>query len=490
MRGPNERRSGVEGALQHGDFRRLFAVRLISQSADGLIQAALVASLVFSPEQQTTAGGFALASAIVIVPFSVIGPFAGVFIDRWSRRRILVIAPLLRAAPAFLILADPNRHAVWFYGAALFVTSVNRFFLATAQAVVPRLVPTEDLLVANGIATVGGTVALLVGVFAGGLISDVYGNTSIVTAAAAMWAVASLVASRIRSDLRPHVIPESLELLRHQVRRVGVEFAGGIRAIAGSPRVLAPMTSITVDQLGQGLVLVLALVVFRDRFSQGVGSFSWVIGAGGVGVFIGLITVGALDRRFSRERIVSASFALGGVALLLVALVVNRWSVLLASFVIGLTFAWKKVPIDTMIQEAVPDGLRGRVFAVYDVVYNLARLAAALLAVVLLPTVGDRGAAAIVGIAFVLWVPVLPRWLARVPEIVVRFSAGGRGDETPRAIVWGGVEETVTVLSSSLDERDGVRSRRFRLLLADGTELDVSSDDVGGQWRIDRERDA
>ena len=88
-------------ALRHADFRRLMAVRLISQSADGFIQAALVASLVFSPEEQTTAAGFALASAIVIVPFSLIGPFAGVFIDRWSRRRIMVIAPLIRAAPVF-----------------------------------------------------------------------------------------------------------------------------------------------------------------------------------------------------------------------------------------------------------------------------------------------------------------------------------------------------------------------------------------------------
>ncbi len=417
----------VRDALRHHDFRRLLAIRLISQSADGFIQAALVASIVFSPDEQTTAAGFALASAIVIVPFSLIGPFAGVFIDRWSRRRIMVIAPLIRAAPAFLILADPARHAVWFYAAALFVTSVNRFFLATAQAVVPRLVPTEDLLVANGVATVGGTVSLLVGVFAGGLISDSFGNTWIVIAAALMWVTTSFVASRIRSDLVPHLLPEAPELLRHQLRRVGVEFTDGIRALARTPRAVAPITSIALDQLGQGLVLVLALVVFRDRFSQGVGSFSWLIGAGGVGVMMGLATVNSLDRRFPRERIVAASFGLGGIAVLFVALVLNRYTVLIASFMVGLTFAWKKVPIDTMVQEAVPDGLRGRVFAVYDVVYNLARLVAAMLAVVLLPTVGERGAAALVGIAFLLWVPVLPRWLRRAPEIRLRFGPGAPG---------------------------------------------------------------
>ena len=102
-------------ALRHADFRRLLGTRLVSQTADGFLQAALVASIAFSPEHQNTAAGFASATAIVILPFSLVGPLAGVFIDRWSRRRILVLAPLLRAAPAFLVLLSPNRHAVLFY---------------------------------------------------------------------------------------------------------------------------------------------------------------------------------------------------------------------------------------------------------------------------------------------------------------------------------------------------------------------------------------
>ncbi|HVF08249.1 MAG TPA: hypothetical protein VNC60_06705, partial [Actinomycetota bacterium] len=157
------------------------------------------------------------------------------------------------------------------------------------------------------------------------------------------------------------------------------------------------------------------------------------------------------------------------------------------SFVVGLTFAWKKVPVDTMVQEAVPDGLRGRVFAAYDVVYNLARLTAALLAIPLLPALGVQGSAALVGIAFLLWVPVLPRWLARAPEIRLRFTEGAGAEEWPRTVVWGGVEEPVDVVRSALDERDGVQTRRFRLALADGTVLDVSRDEPDGDWRIDRE---
>lgn len=399
-------------------------MRLLSQTADGFIQAALVSSIAFSPEKATSVSGFAVALAVTILPYSLIGPFAGVFIDRWSRRRIMVIAPLLRAAPVFLILLSPTRDAVPFYAGALWIISVNRFFLSTAQAVVPRMVPSQDLLAANSVATVGGTVALLVGVFAGGLISDASGNGAIVTASAVMWVVAAGLASRLRSDLRPHQLPEPAALLRHQFRRVGFEFVDGMRHILHTPRAVGPIVAISVDQLGQGFLLVLALFVFKNVFGEGVGSFSWLIGAGGVGVLLGITTVGRLADRFTRQQIIAGSFVVGGLAMLFVAIVFGRWTVLLASFAVGLSFAWKKIPVDTMVQEAVPDGLRGRVFAVYDVAYNLARLAAGLLAIPLLPRLGARGCAALMGIVFLLWTPVLPLWLRRAPA-AAPFPAAG-----------------------------------------------------------------
>lgn len=337
----------------------------------------------------------------------------------------MVVSPLLRAAPVFLILLSPHRDSVLFYAGALWVISVNRFFLSTAQAVVPNMVPSEDLLAANSVATVGGTVALLVGVFAGGLIVDHMDNQTyaVVTASAVMWLVSAALATRIRSDLRPDQLPESPELLRHQIRRVGFEFVDGMRHIVRTPRAVGPIVTISVDQMGQGFVLVLALFVFRNEFKEGVGSFSWLIGAGGVGVLLGLLTVGRLDRRFTRVRIIAGSFVVGGAALLLVSVFFDRWTVLGASFAVGLAFAWKKIPVDTMVQEAVPDGLRGRVFAVYDVAYNLARLAAGLLAIPLLPRLGERGSAALIGVIFLLWVPVLPLWLRHAPALDASLPA-------------------------------------------------------------------
>jgi MFS family permease len=472
-------------ALRSRDFRRLFAIRLVSQSADGLFQVALIASVVFNLEQQSTTTGFAIATAVVSLPFSVLGPFTGVFIDRWSRRRILVVAPWLRAAVVALALLDPIAQPLPFYVGVLWVLSVNRFYLATAIAVVPRLVPTEDLLMANSISTVGGTVALLAGVFVGGWVSDLFGNVPVVTIAGGMWLVASWIASRISTPLVPHTLPEAP--VRDELQRVLREFGDGILRLAHTPRALGPITSITLDQMGQGIVLVLSLFVFRDRFGEGVGSFSNLIGAGGIGVLLGILTVGKLEERFAKERIVSGGFLAGGTALIAVSLYVSGWSVLLASFFVGLTFAWKKIPIDTMVQEAIPDGYRGRVFAVYDVAYNVARVVASFLAIPLLAAIGPEWTVALVGAAFLAWSPVLPRWIARTPEIALRFYEGARAEEWPRTVVWGGVEETVEVQRAWLEESGGERRRCFRLGLQDGTVLQVSRAEPDGAWRLDRE---
>ena len=292
------------------------------------------------------------------------------------------MTPLVRASLVWLVLFDVQAAPFAFYGGALFVLSVNRFYLATAVAVVPRLVPTEDLLMANSMSIVGGTVALLAGVFVGGWMADLppgRGPRGRARRDPMGGGLVHRVRIRARSSRTSFPRPGSATRSR----------ACSVSSPTGSAALLAhhersDRSTITVDQMGQGIVLVLSLFVFRDLFEQDVGSFSNLIGAGGVGVLLGILTVGKLEERFAKERIVAGAFLIGGIALVLVATTITGWSVLLASFAVGLTFAWKKIPVDTMVQEAIPDGYRGRVFTVYDVAYNLSRVVAAFLAIPML----------------------------------------------------------------------------------------------------------
>ncbi len=274
-----------------------------------------------------------------------------------------------------------------------------------------------------------------------------------------------------------------------EIRRVAREFADGITRLARTPRAVGPITSITIDQFGQGIMLVLSLFVFRERYGEGVGSFSNLIGAGGLGVLVGILTVGKLEERFAKERIVAGAFVVGG------RLPARRsrshltgLTVLFGSFAVGLTFAWKKIPVDTMVQEAIPDGYRGRVFAVYDVSYNLSRVIAAFVAIAMLRALGPEVSVALIGAAFVLYAPGAPE--------VDRPHPGARRSGSTRAVEPRSGREPSCGAASRSGPRCSDRGWRnatasggrcFRLALEDGTVIEVSKPEGVGTWRLERE---
>jgi len=96
-------RHAVRELLAEPDFRRLLGLRLSGQFADGLFQAALVSAVFFDPNRATTATEAAVGFATLLLPFSVVGPFAGVFLDRWRRQRVLLLSNLGRAALIVLL---------------------------------------------------------------------------------------------------------------------------------------------------------------------------------------------------------------------------------------------------------------------------------------------------------------------------------------------------------------------------------------------------
>jgi len=471
--------------LRSRDFRFLMGARLISQFADGLFQAVIVASVIFAPDKQNTAVGFAKATAVLVVPYSVLGPFAGVFVDRWRREHILQITPLVRGVAALLLLGGEGA-AIPFYAGALLVLSGNRFFLVTAGTVTPKVVPADDLLVANSINSVGGTVSTILGVALGGWLADAAGFRTLLGMCIVLWAVASVVVRRIRTDLSADRSRD--EPLFRALGVVARDLGDGARRLARTPRALGPISSYAVDQFLQGLILVMSFVVFKERFQQGVGSYSTLIAAGAVGGFLGLATVGWLDEHLPRPRMVALAFVISGLPLILISPFISGATVLVASFFLGVGFAWKKVPIDTMVQTAVPDRFRGRIFAVYDVAQNMARVLAALLAIAIVDEPHAGLEVGVIGIAFLLYSPVLPLWLRRTSDLEVRTYSGGRPDEQVRSIVLGGEESQVEVEKTWREQRGSELLLCFRLRLGDGTRIEISRpDDSSAGWRLDRE---
>jgi MFS family permease len=440
---------------------------------------------VFLSPEKGTAIGVAKAYALLIIPFSLLGPFTGVVIDRWSRRRILTLTPLIRAAATVtILLLTSGKASVLLYALSLVVVSLNRFYIATTGAVVPTLVPEEDLLMANSVTQATGTVITFAGLVLGTQIADQIGNERLLVIPLVLWPISALIASRIKKALRPRGSARSIHA---EIRRVTRELTQGARRLINTPSALGSITSIALDQFLIGLITVLSIVVFKEEFKQGVASYGRIVAAAGVGVIVGTATVGWLEQRLEKPRIMALAFAVAGLVALLVAPKIIGLTVVVMSFTLGLTYPWRKVAADTIVQDTIPDRYRGRVFALYDLAFSLPRVAAAALAIVLIPSVSPGWILAACGLIYLLWTPVPVKWIERWRLVEVRFYAGGKADEVPRSVVIAGEEEPVEVLQSwdeRVDRRGAVlRRRRFNLRASDGTVMEITSDE-NDRWLL------
>src|SRR3712207_3923652 len=156
--------AATAGAVRHllarGDFRRLLTTRLSAQFGDGVFQAALAGTVLFNPQRAAEPLDIAAGFAVLLMPYSLVGPFAGVWLDRWSRQRVLLRANVLRAGLVACVAALTLGaiEDMPFYLAGLAVISVNRFVLAALSAALPHTVEEPDLVSANALSTTSGAV--------------------------------------------------------------------------------------------------------------------------------------------------------------------------------------------------------------------------------------------------------------------------------------------------------------------------------------------
>src|SRR3954470_11235806 len=183
------------------DFRRLLATRLVSQAGDGAFEVGLATLVFFSAEHATSATVAASAFAVAILPYTLVGPFAGVLLDRWRRRQILLVANLVRTVLVLGVAALVGSHqvGVTLYVAVLTCLAVNRFFLTALGAGLPHVVPRHELVMANAVSPTCGTLAALAG---GGLAyllraqlpTGDPGDAVLLVAASAVYLVSALLA--------------------------------------------------------------------------------------------------------------------------------------------------------------------------------------------------------------------------------------------------------------------------------------------------------
>ena len=386
----------VRSVLALGSFRWLFIARLFSQTADGFLQAALATFVLFSPERQASASGVALVFATLLLPYSLIGPFVGVFLDRWQRRNVLVVGNLIRGAVIAVIAWQVLRgHS----GPDLFLTvlaalACNRVVL-TAQAVsLANTVPAESLVLANSFAPTAGTVISAVATVVGALIRTAVGGDtgSLVVVVLSCLAVilSALSAARIdRGVLGPH------DVQFDTVRDVLVGLREGAQHLRTRVIVVRAMAMVVMHRIMFGLLLVTALVLARNTFNSptdadaALRDISLIGGAASIGAFVGAVLTPAAVRRMGLVIWPAAILSAGAVIGIGTWLMERIAVMVFGAVVVGIAATAVKVCADSLAQRDVHDDHRGRVFSLYDVALNVGLMTGITLGALLLPASGQ-----------------------------------------------------------------------------------------------------
>ncbi|MCQ9182600.1 MFS transporter [Streptomyces sp. IBSBF 2953] len=384
--------------LRLKNFRRLLAVRLLSQCADGVYQVALATYVVFSPEKETSATAIASAMAVLLLPYSLVGPFAGVLLDRWRRRQVLLHGNLLRAllasVTAVLIISQvPDQ---LFYASALCVTAVNRFVLAGLSAALPRVVDGEQLVMANSLSPTAGTLAAVAGGGLAFVVRLVVADTdaAVVLLACALYLCAALVSLSMAVDLLGPDDGLGRPRLADALRGTAQGLSAGVRHLAEPRRRKAAwaLGSISLMRFCYGALTVMVLMLCRYAWSSdpddGLALLGLAVVLSGAGFFVAAVVTPWAASRLGPIRWIAVCAAVAAVLELVLMLPFAQLTTFVAAFVLGLVTQGAKISTDTVVQFCVEDRFRGRIFSLYDVLFNVAFVGAAAVAALMLPTDG------------------------------------------------------------------------------------------------------
>ncbi|MGW4426049.1 MFS transporter [Streptosporangium sp. NPDC004631] len=391
--------SDLRVVLEGRDFRRLFGTRLVSQFSDGIFQFAVVGFAFFSPERSTSAVEVAAGLAVLLLPYSILGPFAGVFIDRWSRRQILVVAPLVRGAllltTAALVAADAPD--ALFYTAALAVLGVNRFFLAALGASLPHVVPADRLLVANAVTPTSGTVLTFFGVGLGYLLRTVFGadhrgTAVLMITSGVVFGLSALIARTMDRHLLGPAYDPNRPQTREALRHVVSGLTDGARHIVHHRAAAAAMGAMATHRFMYGMctamLVMLSRYYFADSAENALAAASLVAATSGVGYFLAILVTPWATERFTIESWVPAMLVTAGVLTFALCAPFQQWGFAVGGFVLGVAGQSIKICADTSVQRDVEDAYLGRAFSIYDMLFNGTYVLAAALAAALLPADG------------------------------------------------------------------------------------------------------
>jgi MFS family permease len=366
--------------LRQRNFALLWFSGLISLAGDYVLYIAL-------PLYVYNLTGSVLATSAMLIarlaPAILLGTLAGVFVDRWDRKRTLIVANLLLAVTLLPLLIVRSVESVWLVYLVAVVSSTLAQFVGPAEnALLPLLVGEELLVPANALNSLNNNLARLVGAALGGILFGLFGLTGVVLIDAATFLIAAGLVALIDMAKARAAVAAEREFSARRWLALWREWREGLRLI-GRDRTLATLFAmVAITSVGEGIMSALFVVFVGAVLHAGALELGWLMSAQGAGGLLGGVVVGALGNRFAPARMVGVCAVLFGA----IDLAIFNYPLFIPGVALGIAlFALVGIPAvgmgtaeNTLLQTVVADAYRGRIFGAIGATQGLLMLVGAL----------------------------------------------------------------------------------------------------------------
>jgi DHA3 family macrolide efflux protein-like MFS transporter len=394
----NNYRAGMFTVLKDRDFLALFLSQLVSKIGDNF---AVIAALVLINELAVRTGWAMVGIVAAMTIPQLFALASGVFVDRFSRKMVMIVSDLLRAAVILLALLvhEPGQLYV-LYLAAFLLMGLSALYIPARNASIPNMVPEEHLLTANALIQSTELVSLIVGALLATLTISLTSTSTAFAVDSITFVVSALflVAARI-----PQGKPVAVSSARGgEFRRFWEAFADGIRYIGSNKPLLQLMAITTVATLGLTATILLAAFHFKELTGLSAEYLGYLQATEGLGMLAGALLISAYASWARSRQIVSITMILLGCGILIFAVTSNYWLVLFGALLVGLCVVSARTTLAAMTQALVPDSQRGRVESAMVTVIGIGTMGAVIMAGILGDMFGPGSVFAFTGIVVLL----------------------------------------------------------------------------------------
>jgi len=363
--------------FKNRNFFFLWFGQIISQLGDRLDQMALIALVYLRAPGSSIE--IAKILSFTIIPVFLIGPLAGVYVDRWDRRKTMYACDFLRAGLVLLIpsLLFYSRNPFPIYAIVFLTFSIGRFFVPAKLSILPELVDKKDLLIANSLVNTTGMIAAILGFGISGVVVEWLGaksgfyldSLSFLISGTFIFLIArrevpymnlSKVSKEIVEVIRKSVAQEIKEGVLYFIQKKDIRFTAGVIFILWS---------------ALGAVYVVLIVFVQKALHSATKDLGLLVMFLGIGLFLGSLVYGRFGQRLSHYKTIFSSLVFSGIMLVIFAFTLERypqfWIAAELSFLLGLLIAPIMIASNTIIHKASDNQMMGKIFSSLEIVMHL-----------------------------------------------------------------------------------------------------------------------